>query len=155
MSEENGFTSVGTYIKVSATLPATYDEAGFATITGSAWKEVGGTDTIGELKMTRNTSTRTPLKTGVEVVVAGSASFDPFTIDGAIIRGDVGQDLLEAHLRSGVKLSFCVVYPDEGEEFGTGIVTSGGRAPGADASSFAGMSYEIKPSGATVIVEPV
>lgn len=148
----DGFTSVGTYIKVSAILPATYDAVGFAAIAAGSWKEVGGVDTIGEIKMSRNTNSRKPLKSGVEVVVPGSASFDAFTIDGAIVRTDEGQALLETTLRTAAKLAFCIVYPDGGEEFGSGIVTSGGRAPGKSADDFAGMSYEIKPSGSTVIV---
>lgn len=150
MANEQGFTSVGTYIELSATLPVGNVFTGV-----TDWVEVDGVDSIGEIKMSRNTSARTPLKTGTEVVVAGSASFDPFTIDGAIVRGDEGQELLETHLRSGVNLSFRINYPDGGKEMGVALVTSGGRSPGADASAFAGMAYELKPSGATVIVDPV
>jgi len=153
MADEQGFTSVGTYIEVASGLPTANTSTAFAALTG--WTEVGGVDSIGEIKMTRNTSSRTPLKDGVEVVVAGSASFDAFTVDGAIVRGDEGQELLESSLRSGAKVSFCINYPDGGKEYGTSLVTSGGRAPGADASAFAGMAYELKPSGATVIVDPV
>lgn len=153
MAEENSFTSVGTFIQVCPTKPATFDAAGFSAV-GMTYSEVGGVDSISEIRMTRNTSTRTPLKTGVELVVAGTASFDEFTINGAIIRNDAGQEMLEAHLRSGVNLSFRINYPDGGKEYGYALVTGGGRTPGEDASAFAGMSYSLKPSGATVIVEP-
>lgn len=154
MAEENAFTSVGTFISVCSTLPTTNDAAGYAAV-GMTWVEVGGVDSIGELTMTRNTSTRTPLKDGMERVVAGGASFNAFPIDGALIRNDAGQEMLDTKLRSGASLSFKVTYPDGGIEYGQGIVTNGGRSPGESADAFTGMSYEIKPSGATVIVEPV
>lgn len=154
MSEENSFTSVGTFIEVCSTLPATNDVAGFTAV-GMTWVEVGGVDTIGEIRMTRNVNSRTPLKTGVEINVGGSASFEPFTVDGAIIRDDPGQEMLETKLRANAKVSFCVNYPDGGKEYGTAMITGGGRSPGEDANAFAGMAYELKPSGATVIVDPV
>ena len=153
MSEENSFTSVGTFLTLSATLPTDSTAAAFATAFASPI-EVGGVDTIGEIRMTRNINSRTPLKTGVEVNSAGGAVVEPIAVDGAIIRGDEGQEMLESHLRSAAKLAFCVNYPDGGKEYGVAIVTAGGRSPGEDANAFAGMSYELKPSGATVIVDP-
>lgn len=153
MAGENpdGFTGVGTYAEISNTVPTALTAEGFASV--SDWKEVGGTDDISEISSTRNLNTRTPLKTGVEVVSAGSLSYDPFTINGALIRGDEGLAALEAAHRSGALVSFAIRYGDGGSEYGRGIVTKAGRTPG-DANSFVGGSYEIKPSGSTIIVEP-
>lgn len=152
MANEEGFTSVGAFIEVSSTLPTAQTTAGFAGIT--TWEEVGGVDTIGELRRTRNTSTRTPLKTGEEVVVAGSSAYEPFTVDGAIVRADPGQELLELHLDNGVNLSFRITYGDGGTACGVALVTAGGQAPGESSDAFAGMAYELKPSGAVVKANP-
>lgn len=152
MANEEGFTSVGAFIEVSSTLPTAQTTGGFAAITD--WKEVGGVDTIGELKRTRAVSERTPLKTGEKVVVAGSSSYDPFTIDGALVRNDDGQETLETHLDNGVNLSFRITYGDGGTACGVALITSGGDKPGENADAFAGMAYELRPSGAVVKANP-
>lgn len=152
MANEQGFTSVGAFIEVSSTLPTAQTTAGFASITD--WKEVGGVDTIGELRRVRNTSSRTDLKSGDEVVVAGSSQYEPFTIDGAIVRDDEGQEALEMHLDNGVNLSFRITAGDGGTSTGVALVTAGGQSSGEDPSAFAGMAYELKPSGAVVKANP-
>jgi hypothetical protein len=152
MANENGFTGAGTFIEVSSVAPTAQTAIAYAAVTG--YTEVGGVDDIGEIGATTQTNSRIPLKSGVEVVVAGSTSYDAFAINGALVRGDEGQELLEAQRRARALVTFCINYADGGKEYGQGIVTKSSRAPG-DANSFTGAMFEIKPSGETVIVDPV
>jgi hypothetical protein len=153
MANDQGFTSVGAFIEVASALPTSQaTAAGFSNVTD--WKEVGGVDTIGEIKKVRATSSRTALKTGDEHVVGGAANYEPFTVDGAIVRGDEGQGLLDAHLDSGANISWRVTYGDGGTQMGVALITSGGNTPGDDPTAFAGMAYELKPSGNVVKTAP-
>lgn len=155
MADETGFTAAGSFLQIGTVMPATRDEAGFiAAGVTTGLKEVGEMDDLGEISVETQVNSRVDLKSGLTRKVAGSSNSNAFTITGAMIRGDEGQELAETARRARTPVVFCRNYADGGKEYGVGIVTNTTRSIG-DANSFTGFSITIDPDGETVTVDPV
>lgn len=150
--DDTGFTSAGSFLQISATLPATRDAAGFAAVAASL-VDISEMDDLSGIEATTQTNSRKDLKTGLTRKVAGSSEYSPLEGNGAFVRGDPGQELAETQRRSRKPVTFCLNYGDGGKEYGVAIVTKVGR-PLGDADAFSGFSLTLDPDGETVIVDP-
>lgn len=99
------FTSAGTTIAVSATLPATNTEAGYAALTFSPIGEV--TD-LGEFGRVYNLVTHNPLATRATVKRKGSYNDGAINMQLAVDENDAGQDILETAVDSDDDHAFRV-----------------------------------------------
>ncbi|WP_103171602.1 phage tail tube protein [Paracoccus sp. SY] len=108
---DNLTTGIGTILYVSATIPATLDEAGFAAITGSGWVEVGEITEIPDYGGTSEVVTHTPLKTGVQEKFHGAENAGSLQIPMAYDPSDAGQAILKAAKADKKQRAFRVEYP--------------------------------------------
>lgn len=89
----NAFTSAGTTIRVTATAPATYDEAGFDAV--SDWSLIGEVTDLGEFGREYALVTHNPLATRRTVKRKGSFNDGQVAMQLAIDGDDAGQGVLE------------------------------------------------------------
>lgn len=89
----NAKTSAGSFLSISAELPATHDVAGFGAIT--AWTEVGEITDIGEFGREYTLVTHNPLKDRRTVKRKGSFNDGSITLQMARDVSDAGQALLQ------------------------------------------------------------
>lgn len=109
MVASTAITSAGTTIAVSATAPATYDQAGFAALT---FTTVGEVVDLGEFGRVYNLVSHNPL--GDRRTVKRKGSFNDGTVNMTLARdsSDAGQALLQAALASDSSYSFKVTIQD-------------------------------------------
>jgi len=86
------FSSVGTKISVSASLPTTYDTMGFTALTYSLVGEAAEIPTFGAQAAL---ATHTPLATGIVNKRRGSVNYGAVTIPMALSASDAGQGILK------------------------------------------------------------
>ena len=115
------FTSAGTRISVSATLPATYDEAGFGVV---VFTEVGEVTDLGEFGREYTLVTHNPLGDRRTVKRKGSYNDGQVSMQVARVPGDAGQTILLAALDDDASYSFEVVLQDGTTQYFTAQVMS-------------------------------
>tara|TARA_R100001244_G_scaffold90191_3_gene68462 strand:+ start:1536 stop:1976 length:441 start_codon:yes stop_codon:yes gene_type:complete len=134
-------TSAGTVLSVSATAPATYDQAGFAALT---FTTIGEITDMGEFGKTYNLVTHQPLATRRTVKRKGSFNDGALSLQLARVPDDVGQVVLQAGLDSDDSYSFKVVLQDGEIQYFSGQVMSYTNNVGsADQISGSAVSIEI------------
>ena len=134
-------TSAGTILSVSATAPATYDQAGFAALTFTTIGEITG---VGEFGKTYNLVTHQPLATRRTVKRKGSFNDGALSLQLARVPDDVGQVVLQAGLDSDDSYSFKVVLQDGEIQYFSGQVMSYTNNVGsADQINGSAVSVEI------------
>ena len=111
-------TMSGAVLSISASLPATYDAAGYGA-TGVAFTVVGEIEDFGEHGLTANVSTFTPVATGVTTKLKGAIDYGTKSLVIGNIPSDAGQDIIEAAATSKDRYSVKVAYPaGQGESTG-------------------------------------
>lgn len=110
----------GSTLYISATLPATYNEAGYEALT---WTEVGGIITIPPLGGTYSEVSIPLVKTGT-CKKKGTKEYGTGTIKYAAARDDTGQIAMTTAYGSTAAVAFKVLYPDGDADYVTGIVLS-------------------------------
>jgi len=134
-------TSAGTILSVSATAPATYDQAGFAALT---FTDIGEITDMGEFGKTYNLVTHQPLATRRTVKRKGSFNDGALSLQLARVPDDVGQVVLQAGLDSDDSYSFKVVLQDGEIQYFSGQVMSYTNNVGsADQINGSAVSVEI------------
>ena len=115
-------TSAGITLELSATLPATFDSAGFEAVTGL--ELVGEIESIGEFGIVYNPVTFTALSD--RRVRKFKGSYDPGEpgIALAIDRDDAGQQLARTALASDDDYTIKITYQDGSADYFTGKVMS-------------------------------
>lgn len=103
-------TSAGTTISLSATLPATFDAAGYAAVAN--YKEIGEVSDLGEFGREYNVVKFQPLKTRGTVKRKGSYDEGQVQVQLARVFDDEGQTLARTALDSDASHSFKVVLQD-------------------------------------------
>ena len=102
-------TSAGTLFKISAGLPATYNEAGFEALT---FTEVGEVTDYGEFGRKYNLVKHNPVATRKTVKRKGSYDSGSMTIPMALVNDDAGQIIMKAAAASDASHSVCIELKD-------------------------------------------
>lgn len=109
-------TMSGAVMSISATLPATYDAAGYAALTYTA---VGEIENFGEHGVTVNVSTFTPVATATTTKLKGAKNYGTMSLVLGYLPSDAGQDIIEAAAESTNRYSAKIAYPaGQGETTG-------------------------------------
>lgn len=117
----NAFTSAGTTIAISASLPATYDAAGFAALT---YTPIGEITDAGEYGKEYNLVTHNPLADRKTYKRKGSYNNGSMTLQMGRVPDDAGQVLLLAAQDSNASYSFKITLQDGTVNYFTGQVMS-------------------------------
>lgn len=123
-------SSAGTCLSVSASLPATYDAAGFEALT---FTEVGEIETIGGMEIRRNTGTFTGLCSSNSTTIKGARQAMTISVVAALDEDDAGQVLMIASEAEKSELySFCVTESNGVKNYFVGTVIAAGKTFGGD-----------------------
>lgn len=101
----------GTTIAVSASLPATYDAAGYSAV-GMTYTPIGDVDDHGSHGVSANIVKFTPVDTATVNKAKGTKDYGTKTVRVANVAGDAGQVILKAASESTAHYSFKVTYAD-------------------------------------------
>lgn len=101
----------GATLAISATLPETYDAAGYA---GSdlVFVEVGDIETYGNHGMTATITEFTPVDTSIVTKVKGSKNYGNMSLMIGNTPADLGQDVVQAASESNAHYSVKITYAD-------------------------------------------
>lgn len=103
-------TVTGATLAISATLPATYDQAGYES-TDMVYTTIGEIENFGNHGGTKQIVEFTPADTGVVAKMAGSKNYGTMSLTMAHIPTDAGQAILEAAFESTNHYSAKMTYP--------------------------------------------
>lgn len=103
-------TMKGATLAISATLPATYDAAGYGA-TGVTFTTIGHVETFGEHGGDANVNTFTAVGSGVTEKFKGSVNYGALSLTLGCMPSDAGQDLVEAAFASTNRYSVKLSYP--------------------------------------------
>lgn len=133
-------TSTETRLFVSATLPATYDAAGYNALT---WTEVNEVTTIPAYGATVELVTHQPLKTGVTEKYKGFKNYGSVAAEAAYESADAGQDILRANVNAFTNIAIKIQYQDGSIDYTAGQVFSSTKAAGS-ANSIVATSFQLE-----------
>jgi hypothetical protein len=119
----NAFTSAGTTIAITASLPATYDAAGFSAV-GMVYTAIGEITDAGEYGKEYNLVTHNPLADRKTYKRKGSYNNGSMTLQMGRVPDDAGQVLLLAAQDSDDSYSFKITLQDGTVNYFTGQVMS-------------------------------
>lgn len=145
------FTSAGTTIAISASTPATIDEAGYSPLT---FTDIGEVTDGGEHGRTYNIVTHNPLATRGTVKLKGSFDDGTITLQMAYAPGNAGQALLETALDDDEFYAFEITLQDGTIRYFQAMVSGNPiNVGGVDSVTSATATLAIK-SGTIVTVLP-
>lgn len=103
-------TMLGAVLSISASLPATYDAAGYGA-TAVAYTAVGEIENFGDHGVTANVAKFTPVASGVVQKLKGSKDYGTLNLILGNLPSDAGQDIIEAAVESTNRYSVKIAYP--------------------------------------------
>lgn len=115
------FTSAGTKLSVCATLPATFNAAGYGALT---WLEVGEIVDMGEFGKEYSQVSHNPLGTRQTIKRKGSYNEGSLALKMARVPSDDGQAVLVAAVDSDDSIAFKVELQDGTVQYSTAQVMS-------------------------------
>lgn len=122
--------STGTCLSVSASLPTTYDAAGFSALT---FTQVGELESVDGLEITRNTGSFTNLCSGNTSMIKGARAGITVSVVCALDENDAGQQLMIAsEEEDNDNYAFCVTLSNGSKDYFVGTVVKIGKAFGGD-----------------------
>jgi len=101
----------GATLAISATLPATYDAAGYGATT-ITYTAVGEVESFGDQGMTAAVTEFIPVDTKVVAKVKGSKNYGTMSVTLASLPSNAGQDIIETASESNNHYSVKLTYPD-------------------------------------------
>jgi hypothetical protein len=101
---------LGATIALSATLPATYNAAGY-TATAVVYTAIGKVESVGEHGGSSQVSTFTNLEDGVTEKSKGSLDYGNLPVTLGRLPSDSGQDLIDTAFASRNRYSLKLTYP--------------------------------------------
>ena len=101
----------GATIAISATLPATYDAAGYGATT-ITYTAIGKVETYGNHGVTANVSTFTPVDTATVTKIKGHKDYGVMNLVFGSMPTDAGQIIVLAASESNNHYSIKLSYPD-------------------------------------------
>lgn len=104
-------TNSGTTLAISATLPETYDAAGYAS-TDMIYTAVGNVEDHGSHGVTANVTTFIPVDTAVVTKMKGAKNYGQKTMRLGNIASDAGQVIMKAASESNNHYSVKITYQD-------------------------------------------
>lgn len=135
-------TSAGTTLGLSASLPATFNEAGFDALTFTEIGEI--TDIGGDIGRSYNLVTHNPLGSRATVKKKGSYNSGSITVQLAVDEDDAGQTLAKAARDSDANYAVAITLQDGSIKYFEGIVMSYAlNVGGVDTITNATMTIEI------------
>lgn len=121
MAESKAKTSAGSFLSVSATLPATHDATAFAML---SWTEVGEITDLGEFGREYNLVTHNPLKDRRTVKRKGSYNDGSITLQMARNVTDAGQVLMQTAKDDDASYAVKITFQDATAVYTTAQVMS-------------------------------
>lgn len=103
-------TMAGAVVAISASLPATYDAAGYGA-TGITYTTIGQVEDHGTHGVTANVPTFTAVADGVVQKFKGSKNYGTKTLVLGNLPSDAGQDIVETAVESQNRYSVKITYP--------------------------------------------
>jgi len=100
----------GATLAISASLPATYDQAGYGATT-MTYTLIGAIENYGNHGVTATIATFTPVDTAVVTKIKGSKDYGTMNLSLGSIPSDAGQALLDAASESTSRYSAKLTYP--------------------------------------------
>lgn len=119
---------LGATLAVSASLPATYDAAGYAALT---YTTVGEVESFGNHGATSVVTTHLPVATGVTAKVKGAIDYGKKSFVMGSIPVDGGQVILDAASKSRAHYSIKITYADTSVHYLDVLVSKFDRQDGA------------------------
>jgi len=101
----------GAVIGISATLPATYDSAGYD-VSSIVFTPIGQVENYGNHGVVAAITEFTPVDTAVVAKVKGSKNYGTMSLSIGHMPGDAGQAILKAASESTAHYSIEIRYPD-------------------------------------------
>lgn len=101
----------GATISISATLPATFDTAGYD-VSSIVFSKIGDVENFGNHGLTATITEFTPVETGVIAKVKGSKNYGTMSLVIANVPGNAGLGVLRAAAESNNHYSIEIRYPD-------------------------------------------
>lgn len=120
----------GAVVSITATLPATYDSAGYEASVMN-FTTIGEVESFGSYGVTAAVSEFTPVDTSIVTKVKGSKNYGNMDLTMACLPSNTGQDLVEAASESKNRYSLKVVFPDTSIHYMDVLVTKFEWAGGA------------------------
>lgn len=114
-------SSAGTTLHVSASLPATYDAAGYNAL---SWTQVTDTENIPEFGPSASVNTFNPIDSRITQKSTGSIDYGSVPFGFAHVDGDAGQNILASAMGNNTGISFKVTRTNSKKDYFTGIVSS-------------------------------
>lgn len=117
-------SATGTRVGISATLPATFDTAGYD-VSSIIFTPVGQVESVGNHGVSSAVTKFTPVDTGVVAKVKGSKDYGTLSLVMANLPSDPGQAILKtaSEALSAVHYSLELRYPDDEYHYFDVIVT--------------------------------
>jgi len=103
-------TMSGATVAISATLPATYDAAGYAA-SGTTYTTIGQVENYGNHGVTANVSTFIAVADGVTQKFKGAKNYGTMSVTLGNLPSDAGQDIVETAVESQNRYSVKITYP--------------------------------------------
>lgn len=132
---------LGTTIAISATLPATDNEAGYAALT---FINIGEVTEIPEFGASHDVVSHVPLATGITAKYHGAKNNGSVSLPMALDRADAGQTALKTALTGKDRVAFEVTYADGAIDYFQGKVMSFTRGASIGEVVTATVSVEIE-----------
>lgn len=104
-----GITYAGLTLSVSASVPATYDQAGFTAV-GMTYTAVGEVSSVGDRGQTYEDVTYTTLADRATKHLKGTSDQPETSIELIINRSDAGQTMLQSASQSDAQYAFKLEY---------------------------------------------
>jgi len=101
----------GATLSISASLPATYDAAGYGATT-VVFTAVGQVESFGDQGMTAAVTEFTPIDTAVVTKVKGSRNYGTMQVTLGSLPSNAGQDIVETASESNARYSVKLTYAD-------------------------------------------
>lgn len=116
--------SIGTQMRVSATLPTTLDDDASTGYPSLSPLLVGEVTEVPEYGGQAATVEHTPLADGITRKFHGAINFGSLTVPLALDRDDAGQGVLSAAFADKSQIAFLIEYPDGSQDCFLGKVMS-------------------------------
>lgn len=120
----------GATLAISASLPATYDAAGYGA-TSITYTAVGEVESIGSQGMTAAVTEFTPITTMVTTKIKGSKNYGNMAVTLGAMPSNAGQDIIETAAESSAHYSVKLTYADTSIHYMDVLVTKFEQAGGS------------------------